>query len=459
MRNKEKILIAAIILSAAFFIAPKIVWAQVVINEIMYDLAKDDCVADGADTDREWVELYNNSNDPVNLSGGSKGWRFNDGSSHLLSESPAQGSMTILPDGYAILTADVPTFLREHSGFQGTIIVTAMSLKNATGTLTIFDSSGNKINEIAYQNSLGAKHNCKTLEWDGAALKESLVDGGTPGRANSVLNYSDATSSAAPSASPTATTTTSAATPTPAPGYQYSQKVFINEFVPWPETGAKEWVELVNSDNTTINLSGWQIDDGNASTSPQTLPADTIIAPGDFLVISFNKNVLNNDNDKVRLLWPDDQVVHVIEYSKATQGQAVAKFDAGWLWTNRPTPGQTNKKSLTDSQERAPTIQIANAEKITPTEESVSAPVKIAQSTPAPKSAATITTALPTATAIPDAKAPEPNLLAAASEPTNTTKNNGILTLAGVIFLSALAAGGLIYFRRQKSPPDPHLDI
>jgi len=131
-------------------------------------------------------------------------------------------------------------------------------------------------------------------------------------------------------------------------------------------------VEIINSDNSAITLSGWQIDDGNASTSPQAIPTGITIAPRELLVISFNKSVLNNDGDKVRLLWPDDQVVHSVAYAKATQGHAVAKFDAGWLWTNQPTPGQANKKSFTETIEAVSAP--ANNTRVTTTEDTVAAP-------------------------------------------------------------------------------------
>jgi len=368
--------------------------------------------------------------------------------------------MTVPLDGYAILAADASTFLQEHSGFPGTVIDTTMSLKNATGTVAIIDPDGNK-QEIAYQDSLGAKHNCKTLEWDGAALKESIIDGGTPGRQNSVSNSAGAPS-AAPSDSP-APTNVATASATPAPGYQYSQKIFINEFMPWPETGAKEWVEIINLDDTAINLSGWQIDDANASTSAQALPADTVIAPGEFLVISFNKNVLNNnDGDKVRLLWPDDQAVHAVLYKKATQSQAAAKFDNGWLWTNRPTPGLANKKSSVGNNEE---LSLANASvnnaQVVTTEETVtspaSAPARTATQPTRTPTPVAVAAATPTNTASSNAEALSNNinLTAAAGEPLAKNFNsNPFLALGGVVLLAALAAGGLIYFRRLSKPVD-----
>lgn len=451
----SKTVIAAITLSATFFVMPKIVWAQVVINEIMYDLA-------GADDKHEWVELYNNGASPVDLTN----WKFNDGdtaTNHGLNAPPknnSRGTMVLDADGYTLLADDAATLIADLPSYNGAIIDTVLNLTNTSATLKLLDKDGVEIATVSYNKDMGAAGNSRSLEWDNAALKESITDGGTPGQNNSVLASSSATPSAAPSGS-SAPTSTATPSPTPAagagqPDYQYSQDILINEFLPWPSDEEKEWVELFNKSKASINLSGWQIDDADNSTNPQMIPADTTIPAGDFLIVAFNKSTLNNDGDKLRLIWPDDQIVHSISYDKAKQGQAVAKFDSGWFWTNQPTPGQANKKSFVGKNETMSlTSAPNNADKIIAVEEAVTAqtnaPARTAQLTQTPTSA-TAVSPTPSSTVPPNTNAPNPNFIAAASEPIkNNSKLSTILTLAGVIALSALAAGGLIYFRRQKT--------
>jgi hypothetical protein len=113
------------------------------INEIMYN-------PPGADTDNEWLELYNNDTTDIDI----KGWRFYEaGINHSL--TLFQGSM-IIPSGWYAIIAD-------------------------NATLGIID-------EVAYNASRGADGNNRTLElnatggWEG-----SRVDGGTPCQQNSVL--------------------------------------------------------------------------------------------------------------------------------------------------------------------------------------------------------------------------------------------------------------------------------
>ena len=50
-----------VFIGVIFFSGFSLARAEVVINEIMYDL-------EGTDTGREWIEIYNNSNSSVDLS-------------------------------------------------------------------------------------------------------------------------------------------------------------------------------------------------------------------------------------------------------------------------------------------------------------------------------------------------------------------------------------------------------
>lgn len=429
----------------AFFVWPKIVFGQIVINEIMYDLK------DGTDDGHEWIELYNNGPLDIDLTGG----KINDGDNDTnhgfnttIAKTPSRGSLIIPADGFIILADDSAKIAYDISDYQGSIIDTVFNLKNTAGQLKIIDKDNLVLASLGYNKDLGAAGNGRTLEWDGTVLKESTVDGGTPGRTNSILSLA----SLGP-APPDPPATATATTPSPDAAIQtfdYSQNILINEFLPWPNENEKEWVELLNAGSSAVNLSGWQIDDADNSTSPQVIPENTIIYPNGFLIISFNKSTLNNDGDKVRLLWPDNQTVHAVSYDKAKQNQAVAKFDNGWLWTNQPTPGSVNKKSAAKNNEST-ALAIAT-KKINPVEESV-APT--ASSMPNKKSPAAQTATDPRPIASPASQSsdnPEKiNLSASIDEPIKENpKIISVLSLIGVILLASLAAGALIYFRRQK---------
>lgn len=438
LKYNQQLILTAIILSAVFFTVPSLATAQIIINEIMYDLA-------GTDDKHEWIEIYNNGSADVDLTD----WKLNDGdtaTNHALNAPPKNaglGSMILGANEYCLLAGDAATLSADLPNYNGTIIDTVLSLSNTGAALKLLDKDGIESFSISYNKDLGAAGNGKSLEWDGAALKESLVNGGTPGKINSVLSSS--VSGAAPSDSPAPTASAEASPAPTAINYQYSQKVLLNEFLVWPEDNEKEWVELINLENSSINLSGWQIDDADNSTAPQIIPADTIISANGFLVVSSNKSTLNNDGDKVRLLWPDGQVVHSVSYAKAAQGQAVAKFDSGWLWTNQPTPGQANKKSFFAVNEK-----VANdlSNKITALEESAAT-----NTTPRPlvaskQKTATQISSSPENAPLATPETAQPDLLAAAAK--NSTNNYNNLALVGILFLAGLSALGLIYWRRQK---------
>ncbi len=139
---------------------PGFVFANVSINEIMYDL-------ESADSDREWVEVFNDSSAEIDLTG----WKFNDGdgaTNHGLNEPPkngGQGFIIIPAAGYAIFTGDAAAFLSEHSGYSGTVIDTVMSLNNSSSTLKLIDGIGSEISSAFYSSTMGAKGDGNSLQY------------------------------------------------------------------------------------------------------------------------------------------------------------------------------------------------------------------------------------------------------------------------------------------------------
>jgi len=75
----------------------------------------------------------------------------------------------------------------------------------------------------------------------------------------------------------------------------------INEVEMNPLGGSaeKEWIELYNDENESINMSGWTIND--SIKKRYTIQNETIIQPEDYYVIELSSAVLNNDGDNVTL--------------------------------------------------------------------------------------------------------------------------------------------------------------
>ena len=139
-----------------FLALPAFVSAQVVISEIMYD-------APGSDDREEWVEVYNSGTGAVDTAG----WKFNDGANHIIFPSPqkgGQGTTTLDAGGYAILAQDAVTFLKQHPGFSGTVMHTAINLKNTGGTISLLPASGVVMDTVSYNASSGANGNGNSLQ-------------------------------------------------------------------------------------------------------------------------------------------------------------------------------------------------------------------------------------------------------------------------------------------------------
>jgi len=130
--------------------------------------------------------------------------------------------------------------------------------------------------------------------------------------------------------------------------FEFSEFVIISELFPNPEgSDDKEFIELHNVGDKTIDLIGWQL--GDTSTRRYTIQKDdflsTQIASGDFFVIE--KKVsgisLNNTTDAAVLYWPDETEIDRVEYSNCKEAQSYSVIDTGLLWTDSPTPGLENK--------------------------------------------------------------------------------------------------------------------
>src|SRR3989344_6387567 len=88
---------------------PVLARADVVINEIAYDI-------EGSDTDREWIEIWNNGSESIDLSS----WKLNEAdTNHAL--KILQGSPLIAPDAFAVIADNAERFLADNPGFSGSL--------------------------------------------------------------------------------------------------------------------------------------------------------------------------------------------------------------------------------------------------------------------------------------------------------------------------------------------------
>ena len=104
---------------------PSTVAGQVIITEIMYDLAE------GGDTGREWVEVQNTGSDSVNVTE----WKlFENDTNHGLK---AMGGETLAPGGYAIISDNPAKFATDWPSYSGLVFDSAFALNNSGEALVL----------------------------------------------------------------------------------------------------------------------------------------------------------------------------------------------------------------------------------------------------------------------------------------------------------------------------------
>jgi len=102
-----------------------------------------------------------------------------------------------------------------------------------------------------------------------------------------------------------------------------------------------EFVEFINSDSSSFDISGWQLSDG---TSSFTVPSGTVLGPGEYRAFFATQThiSLNNDGDAVTLKDAFGASRDGIEYTSSTEGFSLSKLNNAWVWTSSPTPGKEN---------------------------------------------------------------------------------------------------------------------
>jgi hypothetical protein len=131
----------------------------------------------------------------------------------------------------------------------------------------------------------------------------------------------------------------------PAPPIVYAG-IVLSEIYPNPAEGKKEFVELVNTTDKDIDISGWKLDDiPNGGSAIQTLSG--IIPAKGFVVLEDNNAltiILNNDNDSVILYDPNNTIQSQVDYSMkdSQKGSSYMFIDNNWIWNTIPSPNAMN---------------------------------------------------------------------------------------------------------------------
>ena len=259
--EKENIVKTVVIVATAILVLmsmlPAMVSAQgdVKINEIMYNPSTEQ----GSDANMEWIELYNNDAEAINISG----W--------TIDNNPISDNV-MEPGDYVVLARNKTAFDAYYGALPCPVIDVTLGLKNDPGdTIVLGNSTGAEIDNVTYNASRGANGNGKTLERTATGTwAESIVDGGTPCKLKMFLNASDNNTTINATTGEFLVVTFETASPG-STGYmweveelneqvlrQIGDVVFVQDYVPEPRLGVPgkqiATFEVVGAGNATINM-------------------------------------------------------------------------------------------------------------------------------------------------------------------------------------------------------------
>jgi len=312
--------------------------SDVVINEIAW-------MGTIASANDEWLELYNNTSNPITLDG----WliKANDGTPDI------KLAGTISANGFYLLERTDDDTLPNVTAD----LIYKGALGNTGEDLKLYDSSNNLIDEVNcssgwFGGDNSSKQTMETLRQargENQAWQTSENPGGTPKAQNSAGAIAESTGEARPLQE------LKEEAEEVGPLINYPTGVVLNEILPSPE-GADdqgEWIELYNSNNFEADLSGWKIEDIEGAKTTYTFDKNAKIAPDGYLILKRpdTKITLNNSKDGLNLLWPDDKIIDSLTYNAAPKNQSYNKTNSGWQWSTSLTPGDKNIiQSLPNSQ-------------------------------------------------------------------------------------------------------------
>lgn len=124
---------------------------------------------------------------------------------------------------------------------------------------------------------------------------------------------------------------------------QYSDQICFSEILPNPDGSDDfEWIELYNFSDQDLNLFGWSLAD--SSGVPFEFSSSQIIKANDYLVLDKEQTKinLNNSGDSLKLFDPEGQEICNMSYEKSTENKSWSLLEGLWQETVNLTPGEKN---------------------------------------------------------------------------------------------------------------------
>ena len=300
--------------------------STVCINEV---LPNPNGFDDAAWPDGEWLEVYNTGNVSIDMlnwtavNSGSRVLSF-DANSIVGYQASNPSTWWIAPGDYMVLARNGdPNFY----------------LTNAGMTLDLVDDTGSTVHQATW----GSVTSGVTYEQDTTNLTANWIptSSPSPGQASG--------SGTAPSVVPSDLMFTEV----------MANPWFSDDNATWP---GGEWIEIQNSGNTTIDLTGWTVVDAAGNVlefdtdhlvGHSSNTSNLSISPGAHRIVAVNGSssygVLNNGGESLTLKWPNGSPASSVQWSSTVQGMAlIDDHQTNNLWglAPYPTPGEANPQRM-----------------------------------------------------------------------------------------------------------------
>jgi hypothetical protein len=352
-----------------------------------------------ANSNDEWIELYNPGTTDVNLSG----WTLRDAGNNVLftfsnCTDPPQ------PLSNCVIRAQDFLILVKTSGSitnaVGEILEDqkfTFTMNNSGGTLRLFQPGGSQAIDTANNNGgvwpAGRSSSSNSLEAYCTMERSSLtiVDNdttawttfagdltkrlekdragnaicGSPGRRNWAFSV---TQTPTPAKSPTSTGAPTR-TRTPTPNRATPEPIVINEILPhartdWNQDGVidsgDEFIELINLGSVAVTLNNYRLDDQQGDSNPYTITGVTL-QPGTRLAFFASQTgiLLGDSGDSVRLYKSNGLIADAFTYGlikaldrswcRFPDGKFTVAGQSNWTFGCLPSPSLPNELASTEA--------------------------------------------------------------------------------------------------------------
>ncbi len=294
----------------------------------------------GAKASDEFIELYNDGDAAVNLSGWSLRRKSAGDTTTKGSSLKTFGGTDTIPAHSYFLWANSASIYKDLAD-----ATTGSSLAD-NNSLALYDESGTLVDSLTW----GTGHTLpySPTQFDNPDAKESFM------RDTSSLAWAETKSPTPTNSKGEVFVNTSGTAETGASPYI----VLINEVLPNPKekSDAGEFIELYNPSTDSIDLSGWEIHDASV-TGKYTFPSGTTIPSLGYLVVTdqdFSLS-LNNSNETLSLFDKEKRLVHRVSYVKTKEGVSLNLVGTVLRGARKPTPGAANEGNTDPvTKERVP---------------------------------------------------------------------------------------------------------